>query len=163
MMNERMLPKKGQLAFLDWEFGVFFHFGIRSFYPGHVDWDGREMPPSGFCPENLDCEDWILAAKEAGATYSVLTAKHHDGFSLWPSAYSSYSIADTPWKDGRGDVIRDYVDACRKHGIKVGLYYSPAQWGGSAIKFSNEKEYDDYFINQITELLTNYGRIDYLW
>ncbi|MBQ8419852.1 MAG: alpha-L-fucosidase [Clostridia bacterium] len=152
-----------QVAFLDWEFGVFFHFGIRSFFPGHRDWDGIEMPAERFDPKELDCEQWIRVAKQAGATYAILTCKHHDGFALWQSAYSRYSVANTPWKDGKGDVVREFTDACRKYGLKVGLYYSPAQWGSHAIPFSNAKEYDEYFIAQITELLTNYGKIDYLW
>ncbi len=159
----RLKPTEGQLNFLNWEFGVFFHFGIRSFYPGHKDWDGIEMPAEGFRPDALNCDEWIKAIKEAGAAYAILTTKHHDGFALWPSAYSRYSVANTPWKNGKGDVVREYVNACRRYGIKVGLYYSPAQWGSTAVKFSDAKEYDDYFINQITELLTNYGKIDYLW
>lgn len=153
---------KKQLEFLDWEFGMFFHFGIRSFYPGHKDWDGEDMPPEKFNPTELDCEQWVKTAKSAGATYAILTTKHHDGFALWPSKYSNYSVANTPWKDGKGDVVREFTDACRKHGLKVGLYYSPAQWGKYSIAFADD-EYDDYFINQIGELLTNYGKIDYLW
>ena len=159
----KKLPSKKQLEFLDWEFGVFFHFGIRSFFPGHRDWDGKEMPPEQFYPSELDCEKWILTAKEAGATYAILPAKHHDGFALWNSAYTQYSGSASPWKHGKGDVVREFTDACRKHGLKVGLYYSPAQWGSHAIPFSCAKEYDDYFINQLGELLTNYGKIDYLW
>ena len=159
----KMKLTEGQLKYLDWEYGMFFHFGIRSFYPGHVDWDGREMALEGFAPDSLDCEDWIKTAKDAGATYAILTAKHHDGFALWPSKYSSYSVAYTPWKNGCGDVVGEFVAACRKYGVKVGLYYSPAQWGEHAIKFENGREYDDYFINQISELLQNYGKIDYLW
>ena len=158
-----MKPTNEQLHFMDWECGMFIHFGIRSFYPGHKDWDGIEMPADAFDPGELDCEQWMQAAKDMGATYVILTAKHHDGFALWSSAYSRYSVANTPWKNGKGDVVAEFTDACRKHGLKVGLYYSPAQWGTTAIKFENGKEYDDYFINQITELLTNYGKIDYLW
>ena len=154
---------KKQVEFLDWEYGMFFHFGIRSFYPGHKDWDNKPMSAEAFNPTELDCEQWVKVAKEAGATYTILTTKHHDGFALWPSKYTEYSVANSPWKDGKGDVVREYVDACRKHGLKVGLYYSPAQWGESAIPFSSPKEYDDYFINQLGELLTNYGKIDYLW
>ena len=159
----RLLPTKKQLDFLDWEFGIFFHFGIRSFYPGHKDWDGIEMPAEKFNPKELNCEQWIKTAKDAGAKYAIFTAKHHDGFALWPSKYSRYGVAETPWKDGKGDVVREFTDACRKYGLKVGLYYSPAQWGSHAIPFNNEKEYDDFFINQLGELLTNYGKIDYLW
>lgn len=152
-----------QLEFLNWEFGVFFHFGIRSFYPGHKDWDGIEMPAEGFMPAALDCDQWAAAVKAAGATYAILTAKHHDGFALWPSAYSRYGVAQSPWKGGKGDVVREFTEACRRHGLKVGLYYSPAQWGSHAIPFSNAHEYDDYFIAQLGELLTHYGKIDYLW
>ena len=159
----RLKPTKQQLDFLNWEFGIFFHFGIRSFNPGHVDWDGREMALDTFNPDALDCEQWIQTAKQAGATYAILTTKHHDGFALWPSKHSTYSVAQTPWKNGQGDVVREFVDACRKYGLKVGLYYSPAQWGSHAIAFANGKEYDDYFINQISELLCGYGKIDYLW
>ncbi len=149
-----------QLKFLDWEFGVFFHFGIRTFYEGHKDWDMRDMPATGFNPEQLDCEQWIKTIKEAGATYAMLVCKHHDGFANWDSAYTKYSVASSPWKNGKGDVVREYVDACRKYDIKVGLYYSPAEFGSSK---KDAKEYDDYFINQISELLSNYGKIDYLW
>ena len=159
----KLKPTEGQLKFLNWEFGLFFHFGIRSFYPGHVDWDGIEMSEEGFNPDSLDCEEWVKLARDVGATYAILTTKHHDGFSLWPSKYSKYGVADTPWKEGKGDVVREFTDACRKHGIKVGLYYSPAQWGSKSLKFENGKAYDDYFINQISELLSNYGKIDYLW
>ncbi len=160
--NQRVKPTQKQLEFLDWEFGVFFHFGIRSFFMGHKDWDGKPMPAEAFMPTKLDCEQWIRAGKEAGARYAVLTAKHHDGFALWPSKYTDYSVASSPWREGKGDVVAEYVAACRKHGLKVGIYYSPAQWGGGH-SFEDSKGYDDYFIDQISELLTNYGEIDYLW
>lgn len=153
-------PTQKQLEFLDWELGVFFHFGIRTFYEGHVDWDGKSMPLEGFNPTSLDCEQWIRTVYEGGGKYAILVCKHHDGFANWPSKYTEYSVKNTPWKDGKGDVVREFVDACRKYGIKVGLYYSPAQFGS---KEMNPAEYDDYFINQISELLTDYGKIDYLW
>lgn len=162
MDSVKLKPSAGQLAFMDWEFGVFFHFGIRSFFLGHKDWDNRPMPAEAFNPEQLDCEQWIRTIKDAGATYAILVCKHHDGFANWPSRYTDYSVAAAPWKDGKGDVVREYVNACRKYGLKVGLYYSPAQWGGK-ISFKEDREYDDYFINQISELLTGYGKIDYLW
>ena len=155
-------PTKKQLDFLDWEFGAFFHFGIRTFYEGHRDWDGREseMIPEGFLPSQLNCDQWMENIKEAGCKYAILTTKHHDGFSLWPSKYSTYSVKYSPYKDGKGDVVREFTDSCRKYGIKIGLYYSPAQFD---LKISDSKEYDDYFINQITELLSDYGKIDYIW
>ena len=157
---ERIKPTQKQLDFMDWEMGVFFHFGIRTFYPENNDWDGKEMELSEFNPMDLDCEQWIKTVKDAGATYAILTCKHHDGFANWPSRYTEYSVKNTPWKDGRGDVVKEFVDACRKYNVKVGLYYSPAQFG--SVKMQG-KEYDDYFINQISELLKNYGKIDYLW
>ena len=157
---ETIQIKKEQLDFLDWEFGVFFHFGIRTFYEGHRDWDMKPMDLTNFCPTELDCDDWIQTVSEAGAKYAVLVCKHHDGFANWPSAYTAYSVKNTPWKDGNGDIVREFTDACRKYGIKVGLYYSPAQFGSSQM---HGREYDDYFIHQIQELLLNYGKIDYLW
>lgn len=161
-MNEKIIPSKKQLEFLSWEFGVFMHFGIRTFYPGHSDWDNNEqaMTPDGFNPQDLDCEQWAKSIKEAGATYAILTAKHHDGFANWPSKYTDYSVAATPWKDGKGDVVGDFVAACRKYGLHIGIYYSPAD---ARNRHKTAKEYDDYFIAQIGELLTSYGKIDYLW
>ena len=161
-MNGTVIPSEKQLAFMDWEFGAFFHFGIRSFFMGHVDWDNRPMPAEAFNPDALDCEQWIREVKAAGAAYAILVCKHHDGFANWPTRYSSYSVSSAPWKGGKGDVVREFVNACRKYGLKVGLYYSPAQWGGETA-FDAPSAYDDYFIAQISELLTNYGRIDYLW
>lgn len=157
---KKIKPTKKQLEFLNWEMGVFFHFGIRTFNEGHRDWDGKEMKVSSFNPTELDCEQWIKTISEAGAKYALLTTKHHDGFALWPSKYTEYGVKNSPWKGGSGDVVKEYTDACRKYGIKVGLYYSPAQFGSREMQ---GKEYDDYFINQITELLSDYGKIDYLW
>jgi alpha-L-fucosidase len=154
-------PTARQLEYQDWEMGVFFHFGIRTFYEGHRDWDGKPMPPEGFRPAGLNCDNWVVSVKRAGMRYAVLVCKHHDGFANWPSKFSSYSVAQTPWKDGKGDVVREYTEACRRHGIKVGLYYSPAEWGN--VKFKDEKAYDEHFLNQIGELLSNYGQIDILW
>lgn len=159
-MNEASKISQKQVDFLNWELGGFFHFGIRTFNDGHKDWDGVPMTLESFNPTELDCDSWIKTIKQAGMTYAILVCKHHDGFANWPSKYTNYSVEYTPWKDGKGDVVREFTDACRKHGIKTGLYYSPAEFGS---KDKEAKEYDDYFINQISELLTNYGKIDYLW
>ena len=153
-------PSKKQLDFLSWEMGAFFHFGIRTFYEGHRDWDGKIMPLEGFNPISLDCESWIKTVHDAGLKYAILVCKHHDGFANWPSKYSDYHVGLTPWKDGKGDVVAEFVAACRKYDIKVGLYYSPAE---AEFKNRSPKEYDDYFIAQIGELLGNYGKVDYLW
>ncbi len=153
-------PTARQLQYQAWECGLFLHFGIRTFYEGHRDWDAKPMPPEGFNPTSLDCDQWATVAVAGGMRYMVLVAKHHDGFANWPTAYSQYSVKQTPWRDGGGDVVRDFVAACRRHGLAVGLYYSPAEWGG---KFDDAEGYDQHFLNQITELLGNYGPIDMLW
>ena len=85
----RSIPTPQQLAFLDWEVGAFFHFGIRSFFTGHKDWDNRPMPAEAFCPDQLDCGQWLRAAKAMGASYAIMTCKHHDGFANWPSKYTA--------------------------------------------------------------------------
>jgi len=160
LTKSKTKPQKKQLEFLKWEMGAFFHFGIRTFYEGHRDWDGQMMPLDAFNPNTLDCEQWIKTSKEAGCTYAIFVCKHHDGFANWPSKYSNYHVGLTPWKNGQGDVVREFTDACNKHGLKVGLYYSPAEAG---FLERTPKEYDDYFIDQISELLTDYGKVDYLW
>jgi alpha-L-fucosidase len=154
-------PTPRQMAFQDWEFGLFLHFGIRTFCEGHVDWDGKRMDPAAFDPARLDCGQWARAARSAGARYMVLTAKHHDGFANWPSKHTSFSVAASPWQGGQGDVIRQFTAACRDHDLHVGLYYSPAEWGNPA--FDDPAAYDEYFLGQMTELLGNYGPIDILW
>jgi len=159
---EEFIPSKKQLAFLDWEFGFFFHFGIRTFYEGHQDWDMQPMPLENFLPTQLDCDNWISTAKQAGASYAILVTKHHDGFANWSTKYADYHVGNTPWKNGKGDVVKEFVESCRKYEMKIGLYYSPADFSQKE-KQRTPKEYDDYFINQVSELLGNYGRIDYLW
>lgn len=155
------IPTAKQLAFQDWEFGVFLHFGIRTFYEGHRDWDGKPMSPTAFQPEALDCDQWARTAADAGMQYAVLTAKHHDGFANWPSAYTDFSVASSPWRSGEGDVVREFTDACRRHNLKIGLYYSPAD--ASSPSYPDPKAYDDYFIRQVSELMTGYGEIHMLW
>jgi len=155
------IPTARQLEYQDWEFGLFLHFGIRTFYEGHVDWDGKPMPAEAFNPAQLDCDEWVTTAKRAGARYMVLTAKHHDGFANWQTKLSDYSVTASPWRDGKGDVIREFTDACRRHDMKVGLYYSPAD--ASRPNFPDQHSYDQYFIGQVRELLSGYGKIDILW
>ena len=153
------LPTQRQKEFLDWELGVFFHFGIRTFNR-MKDCDKREQKAESFNPSELDCTQWIKTIKEAGAKYAVFTAKHHDGFAMWPSEYTDFSVKNSPWKNGKGDVVREFVDACREYDIKVGIYYNPSQWG---MEDMDNDEYNDYVIKQSSELLTNYGKIDYIW
>ncbi|ASK62228.1 hypothetical protein CFK37_08665 [Virgibacillus phasianinus] len=163
MSTGEIKPTAKQLEYQAWEFGLFIHFGLRTFYEGYVDFDKRPMYPARFNPSALDCEQWILTAKAAGMKYAVLTAKHHDGFSNWPSRFTDFSVANSAWKDGKGDVVQEFTAACHKHGIKPGLYYSPYDGSADFYHDKDGKAYDDYFINQITELLTNYGDVDILW
>lgn len=155
------IPTKAQIEFQKMEMGLFLHFGIRTFYEGFEDFDPRPMSADNFNPIALDCSQWVQTAKAAGMKYIVMTAKHHDGFCLWPSAYTDFSVTYSSWKAGKGDVVKEFTDACRKEGIKIGLYYSP--YDKACPVYDRPAEYDDYFINQIGELLQNYGRIDLLW
>ncbi len=154
-------PSARQLEYQLWERGVFLHFGLRTFYEGWVDFDPRAMDPTRFDPQALDCEQWARTIKKAGFRYVVMTAKHHDGFALWPSATTHFSVASSPWRNGQGDVVREFVQACRKHGLAFGLYYSP--YDASCPVYDNPTAYDDYFITQVAELLEPYGPIDILW
>ena len=159
---EIIKPTARQLEFQSWEFGVFLHFGIRTFYEGHSDCDGKAMSPQRFNPSQLDCRQWARTVRDAGGRYIVMTAKHHDGFANWPSNYTNFSVAFSPWKNGKGDVVREFTDACREYGLKIGLYYSPADMDNP--DFEDPKAYDDFFIRQMSELFDgNYGKIDMVW
>lgn len=157
----RVLPSTRQLAYQEWERGLFLHFGLRTFYEGWVDFDERLMEAARFLPSALDCEQWVRVAKGAGFRYMILTAKHHDGFANWPSATTDFSVAASPWRNGQGDVIRVFSDACHKYGMRVGLYYSP--YDAASPVYDDPRAYDDYFLSQISELLLPYGQIDILW
>ncbi len=158
----KIKPTVRQLEFQSWEWGVFIHFGIRTFYAGHKDCDGKPMCPEVFKPSGLDCGQWARTVKEAGGKYMVMTCKHHCGFANWPSAYTEFSVASALWQGGNGDVVREFVDACRKNDLKIGFYYSPFDINSPV--YDNPKAYDDYFINQMTELFGgNYGEIDMVW
>ena len=160
----KLKPLQRQLRYLDWEFGGFIHFGIRTFFKDSFDGDLRPMPSSAFTLESADCEQWVREFKDAGAKYMVFTAKHHDGFCTWQTDTTDYSIKSTPYKNGRGDLVAEFCEACRKYDMGVGIYYSPAQWNHAVISFSDDEDaYNDYFARQLTELLARYGKIDYLW
>ena len=110
--SPRCLPTERQLEFQDWELGLFFHSGIRTFYEGHQDWDGKIMPAAAFNPTELDCGQWAATGAAAGARYAVLVAKHHDGFACWPSQYTDYSVASSPWRNWLG-LQQPSIMACR--------------------------------------------------
>ena len=112
-------------------------------------------------PDHLDAVQWVTAIKDAGMRGLILTCKHHDGFCLWPSRYTRHSVAASPYKGGKGDIVREVADACQAAGIKFGVYLSP--WDRNSELYGRGEEYDDYFVNQLTELLTNYGPVFDVW
>jgi alpha-L-fucosidase len=154
----QVVPSESQLRWQQLELTAFFHFGINTFT--NKEWgDGKENPTL-FNPTQLDAEQWILSVKAAGFKQVILTAKHHDGFCLWPTNTTKHSVASSPWKNGNGDVVREVAEACKKHGIGFGVYLSP--WDRNAACYGTDA-YNDFFVAQLTELLTNYGTIDEVW
>lgn len=152
-------PSPRQLAWQQVEFYAFFHFGINTF-TGREWGDGTE-DPALFCPEQLDVRQWVQAARSAGMRGVILTCKHHDGFCLWPSAYTEHSVRSSPWMEGKGDVVRRLSDACREAGLKFGVYLSP--WDRHDPRYGTGRPYDDYYAAQLTELATQYGEIFCFW
>ena len=157
--SARPAPTPSQLAWQRDELALFLHFGVNTFTDR--EWgDGRE-DPAIFAPARLDARQWAGAARAGGFRAMILTAKHHDGFCLWPSRTTDHSVAKSPWRDGRGDVVREFVDACRAEGIKPGLYLSP--WDRNAPVYGDSPRYNDLYAAQLTELLTGYGPIHEVW
>ena len=152
------IPNSLQLEWMNREKSAFFHFGINTF-TGKEWGDGTE-DTMVFNPSSLDCRQWIRTIKKAGFTAAIITAKHHDGFCLWPTKYTDFSIKNSPYKNGNGDIVREFVDACNEYGIKPGIYVSP--WDRHS-KVWNTPQYNDYFVNQLHELLENYGKIYEIW
>lgn len=155
-------PSARQLKWQEMEFYAFAHFGMNTFSgKSGREWGIGTEDPKLFNPTDFDADQWIAAVKSAGMTGLLLTAKHHDGFCLWPSAYTEHCVKNSPWRGGKGDVVREVADACRRGGIKFGVYLSP--WDRHESTYGSGKAYDDYYCNQLRELLTNYGDIFCVW
>jgi alpha-L-fucosidase len=157
--DARPRPSPSQLDWQRDELALFLHFGVNTFTDR--EWgDGREAP-SRFAPARLDARQWARVARECGFRAMILTAKHHDGFCLWPSRTTRHSVAASPWREGRGDVVREFVDACRTEGLRAGLYCSP--WDRHEPSYGDSPRYNDLYCDQLTELLTQYGPIHEVW
>jgi alpha-L-fucosidase len=153
------VPSPAQLAWQRDELALFLHFGVNTFTDR--EWGDGTEDPAIFAPTALDARQWARSARAAGFRAMVLTAKHHDGFCLWPSRTTTHSVARSPWRGGGGDLVREFVDACRAEGLKPGLYCSP--WDRNAPAYGDSPRYNDMYMAQLTELLTNYGPIHEVW
>ena len=153
------VPSAPQLAWQREELAVFLHFGVNTFTDR--EWgDGRESP-SIFNPTRLDARAWARTARDAGFRAMILTAKHHDGFCLWPTETTRHSVVSSPWRGGSGDLVREFVDACAAEGLRAGLYLSP--WDRNHPTYGDTPAYNDVYAAQLTELLTRYGKITEVW
>ena len=152
-------PAPWQVAWQDLEFGVIIHFSTNTFLDR--EWGDGTASPETFNPAQFDPEQWMKAIRDAGAKYVVLVAKHHDGFCLWPTAQTTYSVKSSPWKDGKGDVVGDVARAARKYGLRFGVYLSP--WDRHEPRYSDAAAYDRYYNAQLEELATRYGDLVEFW
>lgn len=152
------VPSADQMRWQEMEYYAFVHFSLNTYTD--QSWGFGNEDVKLFDPEKLDCRQWARICKQAGMKGIIITAKHHCGFCLWPSKYTEYSVKNAPWKNGKGDVVREMADACREYGLKLGIYLSP--WDRNHPDYG-KPEYITYFRNQLTELLTNYGPIFEIW
>lgn len=152
-------PAPYQVAWQDLEFGVIIHFSTNTFL--NQEWGDGTANPSVVNPAQFDPEQWMKAIRDSGAKYVVLVAKHHDGFCLWPTEQTGYSVKSSPWKDGKGDVVGDVARAARKYGLKFGVYLSP--WDRHEPKYKDSAAYDIYYNAELEELASNYGDLVEFW
>ena len=152
------VPSENQMRWQEMEYYAFLHFSLNTYTDQSWGYGNEDI--NLFNPKELDCRQWARVCKESGMKGIILTAKHHSGFCLWPSKYTEYSVKNAPWKNGKGDVVREMADACKEYGLKLGIYVSP--WDRNHPDYG-KPEYITYFRNQIKELLTNYGPIFEIW
>lgn len=154
-----VVPAPRQLRWQELELTAFFHFGINTFT--NKEWGDGKEDLSVFNPTKLDARQWVRVARAAGIKQVILTAKHHDGFCLWPSKYTKHTIQYTPYKHGHGDIVKEVADACREYGMGFGIYLSP--WDRNSPAYGDSARYNQLFMNWLTELLTHYGKVDEVW
>lgn len=152
------VPSERQLIWHDMKYHAFIHFGPNTFT--NIEWGHGDESPDVFNPTELDCRQWAKVIKEAGMEGTIITAKHHDGFCLWPSEYSTHTVRESGWRDGKGDVLKDLSEACREFGIKFGVYVSP--WDRNHPTYFTD-EYNDVFKKMLEEVLTHYGEVYYVF
>lgn len=152
------VPSENQLRWQDMEMYAFIHYSLNTYTD--QEWGFGNEAPQLFNPSDLDCRQWVRVCKQAGMRGIIFTAKHHCGFCMWPSAYTEYSVKNAPWKNGKGDVVRELADACREEGLRFAVYLSP--WDRNHSEYGRPA-YVEYFRNQLRELLTNYGDIFEVW
>ena len=157
-----LVPSERQLEWYDREMIALFHFGLNTFEEFVNEGDGK-APAALFNPTALDCTQWMQVLKSAGIPAAILTAKHADGFCLWPSRYTDYCVKNAAWKNGKGDVVREFVDACEEYGIKAGIYLGPHDRHEHLHPDYSTERYKHYYAAQLTELMSQYGKIWETW
>lgn len=164
MTDERLdiytsiVPNRRQLIIQEMKYYAFIHYGVNTFT--NREWGNGKEDERVFNPKKQDTDQWCKAIAEAGMKGVILTCKHHDGFCLWPTETTDHSVKNSPYKNGKGDVVREVSESCKKYGLKFGVYLSP--WDRNA-KCYGTPQYNDFYIKQLTELLTNYGDVFILW
>ncbi|MGQ0704464.1 MAG: alpha-L-fucosidase [Gemmatimonadales bacterium] len=155
----RPVPTAAQLEWQRDELALFLHFGVNTFTDR--EWGDGKEDPAIFEPKALEARRWARTAREGGFRAMILTARHHDGFCLWPTHTTRHSVASSPWRNGQGDLVGEFTEACKAEGLKAGLYLSP--WDRNSPVYGDSPRYNDFYVEQLTELLTNYGPIHEVW